>query len=116
VCTELSEEENTQVDQGRKTISKQLVPVGKSAVLRGSLPKLRSILEELNIMVAGSYLVGDKMTLADCAAFPFLWRIDQEFSIGGGESDESLRAWLDKCMDTELIKKTIPVQGWCMWW
>lgn len=116
LCTELSEDENARVDQWRKMISKQLVPVGKSAVLGGSLPQLRSLLEELNTMVAGPYLVGDKMTLADCTAFPFLWRIDQEFGIGQGASEENLRAWLDKCMDTESIKRTIPVQGWWWWW
>ena len=100
----------------RKLISKKLVPVGKSAVLGGSLPKLRSLLKELNSNVEGPYLVGDKMTVADCCAFPFLWRIDQEFGIGGDESEENLRAWLDKCTNTESIKRTIPAQGWWWWW
>ncbi|KAL7537798.1 hypothetical protein ACHAWF_005903 [Thalassiosira exigua] len=47
----LSDEEKARVDQWRDLISNQLVPVGKSAVLGGSLPKLRSLLKELNSMV-----------------------------------------------------------------
>eukprot|EP00581_Thalassiosira_minuscula_P010457 CAMPEP_0183710546 /NCGR_PEP_ID=MMETSP0737-20130205/6254_1 /TAXON_ID=385413 /ORGANISM="Thalassiosira miniscula, Strain CCMP1093" /LENGTH=208 /DNA_ID=CAMNT_0025938839 /DNA_START=234 /DNA_END=857 /DNA_ORIENTATION=+ len=96
--SELTEEEKSHVNRWRTTLSKQLVPVGKSAVLGGSVPKLRSLLKELNGMVVGPYLVGEKLTVADCAAFPFLWRIDQEFGIGGNgggsEKDEcNLRAW-----------------------
>ena len=115
MTSELSDEERANVSKWRSIILKQLNPVGKSAVLGGSLPKLRSLLKELNNNVAGPYLVGDKMTVADCAAFPFLWRIDSEFGIGG-EGEENLRMWLDKCMDTTSIKRTIPAQGWWWWW
>ena len=93
----------------------QLVPLGKSAVLRGSLPELRSLLKELNKLVAGPYLVGDNLTLADCAAFPFLWRIDQKFEITGND-ESNLRAWLDKCMETEAFTRTLYEQGWWWWW
>lgn len=112
----LSDEESAHVGQWRELISKQLVPVGKSAVLGESLPKLRSLLKQLNCEVVGPYLVGEKMTLADCAAFPFFWRIDQEFGIGGNEDEEKLRAWLDACLATRSIKRTISVQGWWWWW
>lgn len=69
-------------------------------------------------MVERPYLAGDGLTVADCAAFPFLWRIDQEFGIGGGtnEHEANLRAWLDKCMENEAVKRTIPEQGWWWWW
>jgi glutathione S-transferase len=66
-------------------------------------------------MVAGPYLVGEGLSLADCAAFPFLWRIDREFGIGG-VGEENLRSWLDRCMETDPIKRTIPVRGWWWWW
>ncbi len=56
------------------------------------------------------------MTLANCAAFPFLWRIDQEFGIGGDDGEEKLRHWLDKCKESATICRTIPSQGWCWWW
>lgn len=115
--SELSEDENACVAKWRKVLSKQLVPVGKSAVLGGSVPKLRSLLSELDDMVEGPYLAGEKITVADCAAFPFLWRIDQEFGIGGAsENEDKLRAWLDQCIDTPSIKRTIPAQGWWWWW
>jgi glutathione S-transferase len=95
--------------------------VGKAAVLGGSLPALRSLLKDLDAMVAGPYLAGENLTLADCAAFPFLWRVDQEFGIGTagghGEDDEGqLRPWLDTCLRTTAIERTVPRQGWWWWW
>lgn len=109
---ELSEEEKQNVDKWRRMISNQLIPVGKSAVLGGSVTKLRTLLKELDDCVIGSYLTGDKMTTADAAAFPFFWRLDKEYGI----EEKNLRAWLDTCMKTESIKRTIPSQGWWWWW
>lgn len=116
LVSELTEEEASLSNEWRQTVSQKLVPVGKAAVLGGSLPKLRSLLKEMNGMVAGPYLAGEKLTLADCAAFPFLWRIDDEFGIGSQEGEERLRAWLDKCKETDAIRRTMPVQGWWWWW
>ncbi|KAL3789560.1 hypothetical protein ACHAW5_007911 [Stephanodiscus triporus] len=116
LCTDgLSADERALADRWRGSIADRLIPVGKSAVLRGSLSELRSLLKELNTLVVGPYLVGEGLSLADCAAFPFLWRIDQEFGITG-DGEENLRSWLDKCMETEPIKRTIPVKGWWWWW
>lgn len=114
----LSEVEKKHSDHWRRIISKQLLPVGKSAVLGGSVSNLRLLLKDLNSQVVGPYLVGEKMTLADCAAFPFLWRIDQEFGIGDGDDDgeEKLRLWLDNCRKTEPFRRTILAQGWWWWW
>jgi len=108
----LSEQEKENVDKWRRMISKQLIPIGKSAVLGGSLPKLRTLLKELDDCVTGTYLAGEKMTTADAAAFPFFWRLDKEYGI----EEKNLRAWLDTCMKTESIKRTIPSQGWWWWW
>ncbi|KAL3823899.1 hypothetical protein ACHAXA_005481 [Cyclostephanos tholiformis] len=102
-------------DRWRVLVSDRLIPVGKSAALGGSTSELRALLNEMNAMVVGPYLVGDELSLADCAAFPFLWRIDREFGIGG-DGEENLRLWLDKCMDTDSIRRTIPDQGWWWWW
>ena len=115
LASSLSDEERAGADEWRRAISQQLAPVGKSAVLGGSLPKLRTLLQELNGKVAGPYLAGERMTVADCAAFPFLWRLDREFGIGG-DGEERLRAWLDRCVDTACIKRTIPNRGWWWWW
>ena len=106
-------------DRWRILVSDRLIPVGKSAVLGGrggsATAELRTLLKDLNAMVAGPYLVGEGLSLADCAAFPFLWRIDREFGIGG-VGEENLRSWLDRCMETDPIKRTIPVRGWWWWW
>jgi len=114
----LSEDEKSRSDHWRQIISKQLLPVGKSAVLGRSVTKLRMLLKKLNSQVVGPYLVGEKLTLADCAAFPFLWRIDHEFGIGGNGNDgeEKLRQWIDKCMETEAFRRTILARGWWWWW
>ena len=106
-------------DRWRISVSDRLIPVGKSAVLGGrggsATAELRTLLKDLNAMVAGPYLVGEGLSLADCAAFPFLLRIDREFGIGG-VGEENLRSWLDRCMETDPIKLTIPVRGWWWWW
>ena len=110
----LTDDENSLVAKWRDIISKQLAPVGKSAVLGGSMPKLRMLLKEMNELVVGPYLIGQQMTLADCAAFPFLWRIDQDYGIGTA-GEEKLRDWLDNCLNTDSIKRTI-VPSWWWWW
>ena len=97
MTSKLSEKEKQNVDKWRRMISKQLIPIGKSAVLGGPVPKLRTLLKELDDCVTGPYLTGDKMTTADAAAFPFIWRLDKEYGI----EEKNLRAWLDKCMKTE---------------
>lgn len=112
----LSEDEKSCSDYWRQMILAEIIPAGKSAVMGGSVYKLRSLLKDMNSKVVGPYLVGEKLTLADCAAFPFLWRIDQEFGIGNVDGEENLRFWLDKCTKTEAIHRTIPTRGWWWWW
>jgi glutathione S-transferase len=112
--SDLSDEERTQVSKWRDIVSKKLTPIGKSAVLGGSMPKLRSLLKEMNDVVVLPYLVGERMTLADCAVFPFLWRIDQDYGIGS-DGEEKLREWLNTCLKTETIKGTV-VRSWWWWW
>lgn len=117
----LSDGERARVAEWRTAVSERVVPVGQAAVLGGSLPALRSLLRDLDARVAGPYLAGERVTLADCAAFPFLWRVDQEFGIGTGggaaAGDEgNLRAWLDTCLRTPSIRRTVPKQGWWWWW
>ncbi|KAL7469716.1 hypothetical protein ACHAXS_009969 [Conticribra weissflogii] len=114
-----SEETLQKISRWRDVISNRLAPIGKKAVLGGSLSQLRSLLGELNDMVEGPYLAGEKFSVADCAAFPFFWRIDQEFGIGNGKygkDEEKLREWLDRCLDIEGVKNTIPRGGWWWWW
>lgn len=105
------------VKMWRKRISEMVIPVGKKAVIGGGRQDLLRLLKELNEFVDGPYLCGDILTLADCTAFPFLWRIDQEF---GPLTEEKhgcgkFRNWLDFCEGSESFKRTI--QGsWWWWW
>eukprot|EP00559_Dactyliosolen_fragilissimus_P001352 CAMPEP_0184867768 /NCGR_PEP_ID=MMETSP0580-20130426/27641_1 /TAXON_ID=1118495 /ORGANISM="Dactyliosolen fragilissimus" /LENGTH=234 /DNA_ID=CAMNT_0027368217 /DNA_START=244 /DNA_END=945 /DNA_ORIENTATION=+ len=74
------------IETWRKTIlPKQLLPIGKQAVLQKSKQnkqKLMNLLQDINdhhMHPDGPFLCGTEPTVADCAAFPFLWRIDEEF-------------------------------------
>jgi glutathione S-transferase len=101
------------VEEWREDISKML-PIGKSVVQgdRSSKKKLDEILERMDGKVVGPFLCGEKITLADCAAFPFLWRLDNEFGL---ESCPNIRAWLDACGETEAFAKTVQ-SSWWWWW
>jgi len=116
LTSKLSKEEEARVNQWRSTISEKLIPVGKSAVLGGSLSKLRSLLKEMNDRMVedddGPYLVGNRVTVADCAAFPFLWRIDQEFGIGGDDDDDDDDdAKEKKCAATTVVRVRDVIQS-----
>mmetsp|Transcript_22318 Transcript_22318/g.26495 ORF Transcript_22318/g.26495 Transcript_22318/m.26495 type:complete len:240 (-) Transcript_22318:7-726(-) len=105
------------VKMWRRRISEKVIPLGKSAVLGGGEKDLFQLLKELNENVEGPYLCGDSLTLADCASFPFLWRIDQEF---GPLTEEShgcgkFRIWLDLCQDSDAFSKTVQ-SSWWWWW
>jgi glutathione S-transferase len=89
-----------------------MLPVGKSAVLGGKKDKLFEILKEMDAKVEGPYLCGDKATSADCAAFPFLWRLDNEFGL---KDYKNLKAWLKTCDDNMAFKKTVQ-SAWWWWW
>lgn len=115
----LSSDEVT-VKEWRDDINKRLIPLGKQAVLSSSQPKkkeLMSLLKQLNSNVKGPYLCGAEITLADCAAFPFFWRLDQEF---GPLTEDThgcgnLRTWLDTCKSTPAFAKTVQ-SNWWWWW
>eukprot|EP00804_Cyclotella_cryptica_P002032 CCRYP_007416-RA/>CCRYP_007416-RA protein AED:0.44 eAED:0.44 QI:0/-1/0/1/-1/1/1/0/222 len=109
------DEEVRQITQWRNIISKQLIPIGKAAVLGGSRTKLQSLLKELDSMVIGPYLTGEKFTVADAAAFPFFWRLDKEYGLGK-DGTQKLHAWLERCLQDEAVRKTITSQGWWWWW
>jgi glutathione S-transferase len=99
------------VKEWRKSISSML-PIGKKAVLGGDKGKLMTLLKEMDAKVQGPYLCGDEITSADCAAFPFLWRLDNEFGLKGCEN---LRNWLQTCKKDEAFSKTVQ-SSWWWWW
>ena len=102
---------------------REFLPIGKSAVLGGDKERMWSKLRELDaLMDTGgkqSYIIAgtNKPTIADCAGFPFLWRIDQEFGSSSWESNscQNIPAWLDFCKKQPPFKNSIQ-QSWWWWW
>jgi glutathione S-transferase len=116
LCGDGSEETADRIDRWRNDINTKVKVVGKQAVLRGGkhVDELVELLQSLDGNVAGPYLCGDSVTTADCSAFPFLWRIDDEFDLEKNGC-KNIRAWLDKCSENEAFKKTIQ-SAWWWWW
>lgn len=108
------EETETLVKEFRQNVAK-LLPVGKAFVLgnRGKRDEVFGILKTMNDRVVGPYLCGDKPTIADCAAFPFLWRLDNEFGLE--KECPKLKTWLGHCGNQDAFSKTIQ-SSWWWWW
>ena len=113
-----SEAMNDRMERWRDDMNTQVKKVGKQAVLRGGkhVDELMELLKSLDGNVVGPYLCGDAVTVADCSAFPFLWRLDSEFGpLTKDNGCGNIRAWLDTCGETEAFKKTIQ-SAWWWWW
>ncbi len=102
------------VQRWRKNIAEKIIPIGKRAVLGGSRDDLFNLLEELDGDVEGAFLCGDEISVADCAAFPFIWRINDEFGLDR-DSTPRLKEWLDRCTETKPFQTTIQ-RAWWWWW
>jgi len=96
----------------RKEIN-QMLPIGKNAVLGGSKKSLMKKLEELDALAKGPYLCGDDVTLADCAAFPFLWRLNTEFDL---RTCPNIQKWLKYCESNNIAFRTTIQSSWWWWW
>jgi glutathione S-transferase len=94
----------------RKIVENKILPIGKKAALGGSKDALFQLLDELENEIEGPYLCGDSITVADCCAFPFIQRINEEFGVSG-----KMKQWLETCKDHEGFSKTIQ-RAWWWWW
>jgi len=103
----------------RTILNEKLIPIGKRAVLRPSSEKgLPKVLKDINDKmegVASPYLCGEKVSVADCALFPFLWRLDQEYSYFTEKENKNIREWIDFCSKQPSFQKTIQ-NSWWWWW
>jgi len=92
-----------------------MLPVGKRAVLQGLTGPLYSILDDMENAISddSKFLASDEPTLADCHAFPFMWRLQQEF--GFGKDYPKLEAWVNTCAANPNFQKTIQ-RSWWWWW
>ncbi|CAB9509577.1 S-transferase DHAR2 [Seminavis robusta] len=102
-----------QIQEWRQSmLNDKLLPIGKKAVLGGSKQKLYDVLQEMNGKVVGPFLCGEQLTSADCAVFPFLWRLDNEY---GMKKYPKLSAWLKHCNNHMAFSKTVQ-SAWWWWW
>lgn len=94
---------------------KEFLPIGKKAVLGGSKVPMWKKLKELDALVVGPYVCGDDVTVADCAGFPFLWRIENEYGTLLDTQDcPKLANWLQTCKQNPAFSKTVQLSWW--WW
>ena len=95
----------------------QMLPIGKKAVLGGDKAKLAKLLQTSmeSRLTDTPYLAGSSVSVADCHAFPFLWRLDQEFGLAGGLDCPKLGAWVQTCSKLPTFRKTIQ-SSWWWWW
>jgi|UPI000581AE0C glutathione S-transferase len=89
-----------------------MLPVGKLCVLDQSAVALQPLLQSMDQAVVGPYLVGEQITTADCHAFPFLWRLNDEFDL---TEYKRLQSWLKTCEEQTAFRKTIQ-SSWWWWW
>lgn len=110
------------VQEWRARINRML-PIGKDSVLRGSgrsmSSELHACLEEMEQAVVGPYLASQRLTTADCHAFPFLWRLQQEYPQAFDNCDfPKLSKWLQHSTSGESssspLARTVQTSWW--WW
>ena len=94
---------------------KEFLPVGKKAVLGGRKDEMWAKLKELDHHIQGPYVCGDAVTIADCAGFPFLWRIDKEFGPLDQNGCKNIHKWLHFCASSKAFANTVQ-PSWWWWW
>lgn len=105
----------TQIEEWRKRINAML-PDGKQAVLSGKLTsKLDQHLQGMEDAVIEPYLASQRCTTADCHAFPFVWRLAQEYSSEFPTQYPKLSKWLQFCAEQPSFATTIQ-SSWWWWW
>jgi len=93
-----------------------MLPIGKKAVLSGNTDALEQVLQSMDDCVQGPYLTGEEFTTADCQAFPFLWRLEQEFGLTS-LSAPALSRWVQHCsQNVPGVRKTLQSSSWWWWW
>jgi glutathione S-transferase len=110
-------EQEQAIRQWRTIVNDKLLPVGKESVLAAKKEKTKSkeldaVLSELESLVVAPYLAGPCLSTADCHAFPFLWRLHEEYGL---TEYPKLNEWITKCSEEDPFQKTL-VPSWWWWW
>jgi glutathione S-transferase len=110
-----SDRDDLLIKSWRKRIN-DMLPVGKRAVLSAAAPsQFGPLLQDMDQAIVGPYLTGTQVTVADCHAFPFLWRLSQEKDILCMDGYKHLQAWLTLCSKRPSFQRTIQL-AWWWWW
>jgi len=102
----------------RQFITNDIISVSKSAVLgnKTSKKELFELLRNQSSKIQGPFLCGEDVTVADCAAFPFLWRINSEYGpLDKIDGCEKWAQWLSKCEAEPAFQKSLQ-SSWWWWW
>lgn len=123
------------IEVWKEMINTRLIPVGKRAVLNGSkksMQELKDVLLDMESLINIKYETGDgnhksandnscsiwlsggqEPNIADCSAFPFVWRLQEEFHLID-EDYGLLHEWLKCCSNKQSFQKTVQASWW--WW
>jgi glutathione S-transferase len=122
------------IPEWRSLVNQQLLPAGKRAVLQRDDQKLRQVLDQMEFKRKAEYegVVGNGNDdrgiflgpsggsapgIADCHAFPFLWRLEEEFHLlTSTERYPHLRRWMKTCQEHPAIRRTLDSSTWWWWW
>lgn len=121
ILTVASDESKQRIADFRKVLS-EFLPIGKQTVLGSSgneqqEEKMWLKLRQLDALIVGPYVCGNDISIADCAAFPFLWRIQTEFGKKCFASHQcpNIEIWLQTCQNEKAFSTTIQ-NSWWWWW
>jgi glutathione S-transferase len=96
---------------------KTMLAIGRAAIQSGKNKSMQqqlcSMLQRLENNVIGPFLCGEEVTTADCAAFPFLWRLDTSSYL---DEYPTLRKWLEHCQTHHPAFSTTIQSSWWWWW
>ncbi|CAE7187753.1 DHAR4 [Symbiodinium microadriaticum] len=96
----------------RRLINQHLLPAGKQAKMFGQQADLGPVLQALDKLVAGPFMAGDEVTVADISAAPMLQRL---FEDGMVPKDlTKLHSWWNTVNALPTFQKTMVSSYW--WW
>ena len=106
--------ESSRRNEWKSIINDRLAPAGKAAVLSRNHDALHEVLGDMERKLVSQgtpFLASEEATISDCSAFPFIWRIRDEFGLRAFPCLEGYLARLD---ELESISKTVnqPYWGW----
>lgn len=101
--------------QAFRSCLREFLPIGKQAILGGDEEAMWSKLQEIDALIEGPFVTGEDLTIADCAGFPFLWRLDQELGTWEEHGCHKIPQWLNHCSQQPAFANSVQ-RSWWWWW